>query len=65
MLNILIAYDNDDMSLGEYFLACFKDIQHSLNLVDKINLISLKGNECTTANIEYQTKNFDNNKFVF
>jgi hypothetical protein len=65
MLNILIACDDIDANLGEYFFACSRNLDSVLVELADYSLINIVGQNCTQEQIAIHTKNLDGQKFIF
>lgn len=65
MINTVIAYDDNDQELGDYFEECFQSLNIYLSQIDDVKLFHLTGLECTEDNLIETINLFDEDKFVF
>jgi hypothetical protein len=64
MISIIIAYDDNDLELGEYFEYSFNDLNNNFNHISDISITSLRGLECKEDTIISITKDI-NDEFIF
>jgi hypothetical protein len=64
MINVLIAYDNQDKDLGEFCLQCYYHVFQYFQNKNGYNPIFIDSNILTKKNIENTIANFDGNTFI-
>ncbi|HEY0743536.1 MAG TPA: hypothetical protein VGD40_18840 [Chryseosolibacter sp.] len=64
MINILIACDENDLDLGNYF---HQSYLHVFDVLDPqlVAVITLQSIDCTEVNINLHTSNYNGNPFIF
>lgn len=64
MINTIIAYDDSDLSLGEYFNKSYLYIK-GLEKHSKISITEFNGNNCLESTITNSLQTLNHNNFVF
>lgn len=64
MINTIIAYDDSDLSLGEYFNKSYLYIKE-LESQSNISITEFDGNNCLESTITTSLQTHNNNNFVF
>jgi hypothetical protein len=65
MINVFFAYDDNDSDLGDYFEESFNTISSQLSTNEKVKSSSIRGLDCTEANLNSAISSFDFEHFVF
>ncbi|MEQ1552993.1 MAG: hypothetical protein ABL929_02375 [Ferruginibacter sp.] len=65
MINTIIAYDDNDGTLGEYFESSHADIYLTIKSNNFVDNISISGLNCTEININSILAKFAGKKFIF
>ncbi len=65
MINIIIAYDDNDSELGDYFEISFNDINNTLSKIDDVKVKSIRGLDCTEDNVVEMIDSFEERLFGF
>lgn len=65
MLNFLVAYDEQDISVGTYLYGCYSDLESVLETVNEKNLILINNNESIEDQIVASINVFNGNRFFF
>ncbi len=65
MINTFIAYDDNDFSLGDYFEESHSDITAVFGLNALVNNVSIRGLDCTEANINATLLGLNGSRFIF
>jgi hypothetical protein len=65
MINVVIAYDNEDGDLGDYFEASFNNIQSTCLGLDYILNSNIPGLQCEENHINSIINTFNPNPFIF
>ncbi len=63
MINLIIAYDDNDSELGDYFEESFSSVKSALSDINDIDLKEIRGLECNEINILAACKS--ENPFIF
>lgn len=65
MVNFLIAYDDNDSNLGDYFEASYKDISTAIVVNHYIAISSIRGLDCTQKNVNTLIDAYNYANFIF
>ncbi|MFM9838363.1 MAG: hypothetical protein ACKVOQ_08875 [Cyclobacteriaceae bacterium] len=65
MINLVIAYDDNDSELGGYFEDSFVHTKDVVDKLDFVTLSSIRGLDCTEANINLRVRAVNQQCFVF
>ncbi len=65
MINALIAYDDQDFDLGDYFQSSHGDIVNSINANQLVSITSIQGLNCTELNINTTIQGLNGARFIF
>lgn len=65
MINVLLAYDDNDEELGDYFDLSYNDIADCLNNAGGCNLTVICGLECTESNVASSATQLNTAPYVF
>ncbi len=65
MINLVIAYDDNDSDLGEYFEDCFNSTRDVVSQLNSISYNSLRGLDCTEQNINARIQPLNHQSFIF
>ncbi len=65
MLNLLVTFDHNDQTRGEYFLASQADLVSKIANIDLVFPKLLNSISCQDNSIDYYIRQYNGNKFVF
>lgn len=65
MINVIVAYDDNDSELGDYFEISFEDLNNVLSKIDYVTIKSIRGLDCTQNNVLKSINSFKENSFGF
>ena len=65
MIKVIIAYDDNDEELGDYFEISYNDINDFLSNVANIEVIPIRGLNCTESNVIDAIEDLEDEHFVF
>jgi len=65
MIRAVIAYDDNDNTLGEYFDASHSDLISELNVINTVTRSSIRGLDCTEMYLSSTIQPFNGNRFIF
>ena len=65
MINIVVAYDDNDIELGDYFELSYNDLNNNLSIVENISLSSIRGLDCSENNVLDRINSFNEENFGF
>lgn len=65
MINIIVAYDDNDLELGDFFELAFNDLRDNLSNVNNITIKPIRGLNCTENYVLEQINSFDEEIFGF
>lgn len=65
MTKVIIAFDDNDEELGDYFEESFKSLNTNVSTLCEVSIISMRGLECTEENTIKNVQYVENNPFIF
>lgn len=65
MIKIVVAYDDNDSSLGDYFEESYSNLLQSIQSAQETPTVVLRGLECTEANVNAAVAVLNVNPFLF
>ncbi|MFZ4544720.1 MAG: hypothetical protein ACOYOA_11760 [Saprospiraceae bacterium] len=65
MIRIVVAYDDNDSELAEYFEESYDDFLQSMQLAQETATVVLRGLECTEQNVNTAVVPINSNPFLF
>jgi len=65
MTKVILAFDNNDADLGDYFEESFTVLNANLSIVNGISIIPIRGLDCSEENIITNALTADNKPFIF
>lgn len=65
MIKTIIAYDDNDFALGDYFIESHGDITSIIGVNALISNISIRGLDCTEAQINATLMTLNGSRFIF
>ncbi|MFN8278339.1 MAG: hypothetical protein U0T84_12725 [Chitinophagales bacterium] len=65
MIKIVVAYDDNDSALADYFEESYKNILQSIQSTQETQTVVLRGLDCTEANVNSAVVPLNANPFLF
>ncbi len=65
MVNILLAYDDNDMRLGDYFQKSYEHISNWVSMNPDVVVNALRGLDCTELNVNSHIATYNGDRFIF
>ena len=65
MINIVVAYDDNDIELGDYFVLSFNDLYNNFSNAENISLSSIRGLDCCENEVLNRINSFNEENFGF
>lgn len=65
MINIVVAYDDNDPELGDYFELCYNDLYENLSILQGLAINSIRGLDCNEDGVLERIQSFEEENFGF
>jgi len=65
MINVVLAYDDNDDELADYFTESYNNINGIITTLNFISSIPIRGLDCTESNLITITNGLNDNPFIF